>query len=373
MVERVDAVVIGAGVIGLACARALARTGRDVIVLERGFAIGEHTSSRNSEVIHAGIYYTPGSLKARLCVEGKRRLYRYLEARGLGFRRCGKVIVATSDAQTAKLDGILQTAAATGVHDLELLSADEVQAREPAVRAVAGLWSPSTGILDSHAFMVSLQGDMERHGGVIAFGSTVETVSAAGGPLRVTVSGRDSITLEPSILVNAAGLDAIPLAQRIEGVPRDAIPDPSFAVGHYYAYTSAAPFTHLVYPVPEPGGLGIHATLDLGGQVRFGPDVRWIDAPDYTFDDSQRDRFIEAVSSYFPGLEPNRLQPGYTGVRPKIAGPGDPAADFMISGPADHHVEGLVNLFGIESPGLTASLAIADAVLEKLGLTPVPD
>jgi len=364
MAERTDAVVIGAGVVGLAVARALAIRGRDVLVLERNGAIGEETSSRNSEVIHAGIYYAPGSLKARLCRVGKDMLYAYARERGIAHRRCGKLIVAVHEEQTGKLDHILHCAEANQVDDLRLMSADECAAMEPEVRAAKGLFSPSTGIIDSHDLMTNLHGDLIRHGGVVALNTNVEAIELKNGCLAGRTGGAEGIVLKPEILVNAAGLWAQRLVHSLPLTP----PPLRYAIGHYYALSGKAPFNHLVYPVPEDGGLGVHVTLDLGGQVKFGPDVRWIDRIDYRFDDSRRSDFIKAISAYYPDLDPARLQPAYTGIRPKLSGPGEPAVDFRIDGSESHGIPGLVNLFGIESPGLTAAFAIAEDVVSRLGL-----
>ncbi len=356
-VESVDCVVIGAGVIGLACARRLARDGHEVVVLERNGRIGEETSSRNSEVIHAGIYYPTDSLKAKLCVAGKTQLYDYCRERGLPHRRCGKLIVASEPAQEAALEGYATQAESNGV-PLEWLDASAVTTLEPAVQATAGLLSKSTGIIDSHAYMVSLQGDLEAAGGVVAFNTEVLELSVER-QLSVRTS---SMTLRCRWLVNAGGLCAPDLARRLD----PGAPQARYARGHYFTYSGQSPFAHLVYPVAESGGLGVHVTLDLAGQVKFGPDVMWLDEVDYTFDQTRLPRFVESIRRYFPGLDPERLQPGYTGIRPKIVGPGEPNADFRIDGAEVHGIVGLVNLLGIESPGLTASLAIADLVAERL-------
>ena len=359
MTETVDCVVIGAGVVGLACARALALAGREVLVLERHAAVGTETSSRNSEVIHAGIYYPTGSLKARLCVAGKRALYAYCQSRGIAHENCGKLIVATDVGQEQQLQALAQQARANGV-ELEWRSGAQVLAAEPNVRAVAGLWSPTTGIVDSHEFMLNLHGDLESAGGLVAFGAEVLALSSYRSELRVSTS---DLELSCRLVVNSAGLFAPTLAQQL--LPQT--PPPRFALGHYYTYAGAPPFSTLVYPTPEPGGLGVHVTKDLAGQVKFGPDVHWIDAVDYSFaadEAALRDRFVAAISRYFPGVDRQRLQPGYTGIRPKLVGPGEPAGDFVIAGPAQHGVAGLINLLGIESPGLTSSLAIADRVVE---------
>ncbi|MEQ8861344.1 MAG: NAD(P)/FAD-dependent oxidoreductase [Pseudomonadales bacterium] len=355
MTDAVDVVVIGAGVVGLACARGLAQSGLDVVVIERHGQIGSETSSRNSEVIHAGIYYPAGSAKAALCVRGKELLYRYCEEHAVPHRRCGKIIVASSKDQVPVLRDYQAQALRNGVAPLPWLTAAEVAALEPEVQAVAGVLSESTGIIDSHAYMVALRGDLEAAGGMIALGTEVQGLAASGDGLRVETP---ELALDARWVVNAAGL-AAPVVAR--WLCADA-PRAYFARGHYYAYEGRAPFSRLVYPVAEAGGLGVHVTLDLGGQVRFGPDVVWIDGVDYAFDDSRRAAFEDAIRRYFPGLEPRRLHPGYTGIRPKISGPGEPAADFRIDGPQTHGVAGLINLLGIESPGLTASLAIAEVV-----------
>jgi L-2-hydroxyglutarate oxidase LhgO len=355
--EQADVVVVGAGVVGLACARELALRGREVLVLERHPLIGTETSSRNSEVIHAGIYYPTGSRKARLCVEGKALLYQYCAAAGVAHRRCGKLIVATEPGHLGILREYQVQAERNGAGKLEWLDADQVRALEPAVRALAGVLSPTTGIIDSHGFMLSLQGELEARGGLVVCNSHVRSLARCADGLRIVT---DDVELAARCVVNSAGLAAPDLA-------RDLAPDvprAHFARGRYYGYAGPAPFSRLVYPVAEAGGLGVHVTVDLAGQVRFGPDVEWIDGVDYTFDDRRRGDFAEAIARYFPDVDAGRLLPGYTGVRPKISGPGEPAADFRIDGPAEHGVPGLVNLLGIESPGLTASLAIARLVAD---------
>ena len=358
--EKVDTVVIGAGVIGLAVARALALRGREVIILEKAASIGTETSSRNSEVIHAGLYYFPGSLKARLCVEGKRLLYAFCAERGIAAKAIGKLLVATQEAQIPKLAAIKANAEANGVADLKWLAPEEALALEPEVHCVAAIFSPSSGIVDSHAFMLALQGDFENAGGIVAFNSEVLRGSVEDDGIAIATS---ELELKAQLAVNAAGLYAPALAHSIAGMPKPAIPPSYFAKGNYFALTgSHSPFTHLIYPMPEDGGLGIHATLDLGGGVRFGPDVEWIKTADYAVDESRAPAFAEAIKSYWPSLPQNALIPAYSGIRPKITGPGKPAADFMIQGPAAHGLPGLWHLFGIESPGLTASLALAREV-----------
>ena len=359
MADAVDVVVVGAGVVGLACAREFARGGRDVVVLERHGQIGTETSSRNSEVIHAGIYYDTGTAKARLCVRGKALLYRHCDAYAVPHRRCGKIIVATDETQFETLRGYQRRALANGVGELRWLTPAEVAEREPAVRCVGAVYSDSTGIIDSHAYMESLVGDLEARGGVIAFHANVVDGRAERNRVRIDT---DELSLDAALVVNCAGLAAPDLARTLSPAAAERLPRAHYAKGQYYALTGRSPFRALVYPVAEAGGLGVHVTLDLAGQARFGPDVVWIDSVDYRFDDRNRDRFVAAIRRYYPDLDETRLQPGYTGIRPKISAPNEPAADFRIAGPRDHGVPGLVHLLGIESPGLTASLAIAEEV-----------
>ncbi len=367
MTERVDTVVVGAGVVGLAAARRLALAGHEVIVLEAADVIGSETSSRNSEVIHAGIYYPAGSLKARLCVAGRKALYEYCGSRGVPHARIGKLIVASDDAQLPELDAIAAKAAINGVDDMVRLSRAEALAMEPAVRCAGALHSPSTGIVDSHALMLSYQGEAEDHGAMIAFNSRLVggAVRDDGILLRVACDG-EFMELVAARVVNAAGLGAQGAAGAIQGLAPETIPPRYLARGCYFTLAGASPFRHLVYPVPEPGGLGVHVTLDMAGQARFGPDVEWIDEIDYALDEARAERFVPAIRAYWPDLPDGALQPGYTGIRPKVAPQGAPAGDFMVQGPKAHGVEGLVNLYGIESPGLTASLAIAEMVVEVL-------
>ncbi|WP_427913760.1 NAD(P)/FAD-dependent oxidoreductase [Ramlibacter sp. MMS24-I3-19] len=370
--DRVEAVVVGAGVVGLAVARQLALMGREVLVLEAADGIGTGTSSRNSEVIHAGIYYPAGSLKARLCVQGKQLLYMYCQERGIPHRRCGKLLVATDLGRAAALPGIVARAAVNGVPDLQLLTREQAQALEPAIECVAAALSPSTGIVDSHAFMLALQGDLENAGGLVALHTRVEQArtSAEGIVLR-TADGSELLT---SVLVNAAGLEAPALASRIEGLAARHVPRAFYAKGNYFTLSGRAPCSRLVYPVPDPhahlAGLGVHLTIDLGGQAKFGPDVQWVpslDAPGVWQVDPARAPLFEAeIRAYWPGLPAGALQPGYVGVRPKISGPGEPAADFVVQDAAVHGIGGLVNLFGIESPGLTSAMAIAELVATRL-------
>jgi L-2-hydroxyglutarate oxidase LhgO len=371
-VEQIDAVVIGAGVVGLAVGRALALAGHEVMVLESENAIGTGTSSRNSEVIHAGIYYPAGSLKARLCVEGKAMLYAYCTERGVAHLRLGKLIVATSPEQVQALDSIVAKAAANGVHDLQKLTATQAQALEPALACHAALLSPSTGVVDSHGLMLSLQGDMENAGGLLALVSPVQHIGLQHGtathPIRVTT--QDGTELACKLLVNAAGLNAVALARGMDGLDHSLLPQAHYAKGNYFTLAGKAPFSRLIYPVPEKAGLGVHLTLDLGGQAKFGPDVQWVDDPsDLQVDPRRGDAFYAEVRKYWPDLADGALQAGYAGMRPKINAPHEAAADFMIQGPAEHGVPGLVNLLGIESPGLTSSLAIAAHVTELLAVS----
>ena len=359
--DEIDCVVIGAGVVGLAVARALALQGREVMVLEAASAIGTGTSSRNSEVIHAGIYYPKDSLKARLCVQGKHLLYAYCAERGIGHSRCGKLLVATQAGQVAQLQGIIDKATANGVPDLVLLSREQAKALEPQLECIAAVHSPSTGIVDSHALMLALQGDLENAGGMVALNSPLQ--QAEFGPGAITLIANDGTTLRARTVVNAAGLQAPALARRFQGLAQKHVPTPYFAKGNYFTLAGRSPFNRLIYPVPEAAGLGVHLTIDLGGQAKFGPDVEWVEAFDDLLVDARRgDAFYAEVRKYWPALPDGALQPGYAGIRPKLQAPGAPAHDFVVQGPDVHGVAGLVNLFGIESPGLTSSLALAGHV-----------
>ena len=364
--ERVDCVVIGAGVIGLAVARALALTGCEVIVVEAARTIGTETSSRNSEVVHAGIYYPEHSLKARFCVAGRQVLYRYCQERNIPHRACGKLIIATEPSQIATLEQLFAQAARNGVNDLEWLDAAQVHAIEPAIRCVAALRSPSTGIIDSHALMLALQADAERAGTLFAFLSPVEGGGLRDDGIILDVGGTDPIRLLAATVVNSAGLQATRVAKSLRGFPAEQVPACYYAKGNYYVLAGRSPFNSLIYPVPEQAGLGVHVTLDLAGQARFGPDVEWVESIDYRVDPRRADAFYAAVRRYWPDLRDSALQPGYAGIRPKLQGPGQPAMDFMMQGPASHGIKGLVNLLGIESPGLTGCLAIADYVVSLL-------
>jgi L-2-hydroxyglutarate oxidase LhgO len=362
--DRVDCVVIGAGVVGLAVARRIAQAGREVIVLEAAEAIGTVTSSRNSEVIHAGIYYRAGSWMARLCVSGKHALYRYCAERGIPYKNCGKLIVATHPKETERLQSIKAHAEANGVLDMQMLAGDAARALEPALACDAALLSPSTGIIDSHAYMLSLRGEAEAAGAAFAFHTPLIRAKAAGGDIEIDAGGEAPMTLQCRLLINAAGLSATTVARNIDGMPLERIPPAYLAKGNYFSCSTKAPFSRLIYPVPEPGGLGVHLTLDMAGQARFGPDVEWIETIDYAVDPARAERFYPAIRKYWPDLPDGALMPSYSGIRPKIVPPPVATQDFLMQGPRDHGVEGLINLFGIESPGLTSSLAIADHVAE---------
>ena len=363
-----EVAVVGAGVVGLAVARAIARSGREVVVIEKEPGIGRHTSSRNSEVIHAGIYYPPGSHKARLCVAGRHALYRYCKENGIAHRRLGKLLVATRDEEVPLLAKLRAQAAQNGVDDLTWLDGAELRALEPALAGVRAIHSPSTGIINAHELMRTLRRDAEAAGAQLALGTTLLGGHVAEHGIILSTGGSGASTLLASMVVNAAGPWAPSVARSIQGMPAAAIPTAHFAKGHYASLRGRAPFSRLVYPVPIPGGLGVHYTLDLAGQARFGPDVDWIDSVDYSFEEGRVEAFYRTVRRYYPGLADWDLAPGHTGVRPKIVPAGAPDADFVIQGPAVHGVPGLVNLFGIESPGLTACLALAEEVRLVLGV-----
>ena len=369
----VDCIVIGAGVVGLSIARALSCRGREVIILERERHFGMHTSSRNSEVIHAGIHYAPNSLKARLCVAGRDLLYRYCAERGIPHRRCGKFTVATADSQLAALEKIESNARANGVFDLEWLDEGEARREEPELRCVRALASPSTGIIDSHTYMQSLLADAEAHGANIAYDTKASSLRTTPRGIETAVNAEYAPVVRARVVVNAAGLQAHRVALSIQDFPPQFIPQVHFAKGSYFALSGASPFSRLVYPAPPPGGhLGIHMTIDLGGAARFGPDSEWV--PDsesvhshghgfnYEVDPQRLPLFAEAIRQYWPGLDPTRLYPAYAGIRPKVSGPGEATRDFCISGPQEHGIAGIVNLFGVESPGLTASLALGEYI-----------
>lgn len=363
MSDAVDTVVIGAGVVGLAVARALAQSGREVIVLEKNDAIGMETSSRGSEVIHAGIYYTPGSLKAHLCLRGRDSLYQYCTEKGIGHRRCGKVIIAVSQQQEIQLETLESVAHANGVHDVRRVDAQELRTLEPAVVGTAGLLSPSTGIVDSHGLMVALQGDLEEAGGYVVLRSQVVSGRYDRDAVHLMIESEGEGTeLEAKTVINAAGLHSVAVAHAITGMPDADIPRMHYAKGNYFTYQGRSPFNHLVYPLPEEGGLGVHATIDLAGRTRFGPDVEWSETIDYTLDTRRADAFYAAVRRYWPGLPDDALSPGHVGVRPKLSGPGESPADFVVKPMGEAGRCRIVHLFGIESPGLTSSLALGEYV-----------
>lgn len=363
--DKVDCLIIGAGVVGLAVARRLAAAGSEVLILEAEKTFGSGISARNSEVIHAGIYYPHASLKARLCVAGRQQLYDYCAARGISHRRCGKLIVATTEAQVAELGNIARQAAANGVDDLQMLDAQAARQLEPALACQAALLSPSTGIIDSHQLMLSLLADAEGHGAQLAVNCPVIGGTVAPDGIRLHTGGTASMEIHARSVINCAGLGAQVLARRIEGLPPGSIPPLHYAKGNYFSLSRPSPFSHLIYPVPERHGLGVHLTLDLAGQARFGPDVEWIETLDYRVTEQRAAGFYTAIRRYWPDLPDNALQPAYAGIRPKIHAAGQSALDFHISGPNEHGVVGLINLYGIESPGLTASLALADLVASR--------
>ena len=364
---QVQAVVIGAGAVGLACARALALAGKEVIILERNSDFGLETSARNSEVIHAGIYYPTGSLKARLCVHGRHLLYAFCQSHGVEHSRCGKLIVASTESQLVDLEKIQAKALSNGVEDLQFLSAAAAKQMEPELQCSAALLSPSTGIINGRAYMLALLGEAERQGASLALNSAVKSfVSTPNGlQLSVLCDGVEE-TLLARTVINATGHQAIALARTCEAIVEEKIPKAYLAKGNYFSLAGRSPFSRLIYPVPEPGGLGVHLTLDLGMQARFGPDVEWVQTEDYNVNPQRAEVFYQAIRKYWPGLKDESLQPAYAGIRPKIVPQGAADADFQVQGPAEHGINGLVNLFGIESPGLTASLALAEWVCERL-------
>jgi L-2-hydroxyglutarate oxidase LhgO len=362
MTDRVECVVIGAGVVGLAVARALALKGREVLLLEAEPHPGTMTSARNSGVIHAGLYYAPGSFKARFCVAGNRALYEYCARRGVDHQNCGKLIVASSPEEEHVLDGLLERARANGVEGVRKITAAESQRLEPEVRCTVALHCPTSGIVDQHPYMLALQGDMENAGGTLVTDCRVDRLERLPDGFRVTTAGDSASTIEARFVVNSAGLGAVDLLDRIEGYPKELIPTLHLARGNYFTVAARSPFQHLIYPVPHAAGLGIHATLDLGRRVRFGPDVEWIDRIDYSVNTARAASFYEAIRRYWPKLGDGMLMPDYTGIRPKLHGPGEPQPDFRIEGEKEHGLPGLVNLLGIESPGFTSSLPIGDYV-----------
>jgi L-2-hydroxyglutarate oxidase LhgO len=359
--DHIPTLVIGAGVVGLAIAREMALAGHETLALEANESFGMETSARNSEVIHAGIYYPHGSLMARCCVEGRTRLYAFCDSHGVAYAKTGKLIVATSAQEVTALAAIAAKAAANGA-PLETLSREQAQALEPALACEGALWSPETGVIDSHGYMLALKGDAEAAGAMFAFHAPVERIAAEGGRYVVSVGGAEPMTLSCDRLINAAGHGAPGLAQTMAGYDATLAPRAYLAKGNYFSLAGRSPFSRLIYPVPQPGGLGVHLTLDLGGQAKFGPDVEWIERFDYAVDPARGDRFYAAIRRYWPDLPDGALQPGYSGIRPKIAPAEAGTQDFVLQGPERHGLAGLVHLFGIESPGLTASLALAERV-----------
>ena len=364
--ESIDCAVIGAGVVGLAIARKLALNGRDVIILEAEDAFGTHTSARNSEVIHAGIYYASGSMKAKLCVTGRTALYQYCAEHHINHQRIGKVIVACDDTEITGLQKYKAQAEANGVNDLRMLTPTELAKMEPAVRCVAGFLSPSTGIIDSHGLMLSYLGEAEDSGAMLALSSPVLGGRVESDGIVLDVGGKEPMSVKCKTVVISAGLKAPEVARSIHGIAAATIPPSYYAIGHYYTLTTKSPFNRLIYPVARPDWLGVHVTIDLGGRVKFGPDFQWIDSIDYRFDEQREASFYKAIRHYFPSLQDGTLQPGYTGIRPRITGPGEPVQDFTFHDHTTHGVPGLMALYGIESPGLTSSLAIADYVAERV-------
>lgn len=366
--DRVDCVVIGAGVIGLAVAREMALQGRETILLERESAFGTISSARNSEVIHAGIYYPKDSLKAKLCVEGNRLLYEYCRTHHVSTQPYGKFIVASDESQLDALQAILYKAQQNQVPEIKLITGEQAESMEPDLQCAAAVLSSTTGIVDSHGFMLSLLGGFEDAGGMIAYQSPLISAKPMGTSAQdgfeLEIGGTDGMKIQTKLLINCAGMSAPAIAKKIEGLAQEQIPKAYFAKGNYFSLSGKSPFKHLIYPIPEPGGLGVHLTLDMGGQAKFGPDVEWLEIDeenqiDYTVNPKRGEGFYEAVRKYWPGLKDNALQPDYSGVRAKIVPPNAPAGDFCFNTPKDHGLEGLFNLYGFESPGLTSSLAIA--------------
>ena len=364
--DQIECVIIGAGVVGLSIARALALEGRDILIIEKEDAFGLHTSSRNSEVIHAGIYYPKDSLKAHLCVRGKEMLYEYCDLRGIPYKRIGKLIVATEDFEIETVKQYITKASDNGVEDLIYLSHNEVAELEPEVISVGAVFSPSTGIIDSHAYMLSLLGDTENAGGVVVYQTSIASIKPEEDGFNVKTEGLNAHEIKAKIVINAAGLYACDVARTTADLDENLIPQPYYAKAHYYSLSGHNPFKHLVYPVARQASLGVHVTVDMAGAARFGPDIAWIEGIDYSFDNSREELFYDAIRRYWPAVNRDQLQPGYTGIRPKISGPNEPAADFLIQSSKDHQIKGLINLFGIEAPGLTSSLALAEMVRQLI-------
>lgn len=363
----IETVVVGAGAVGLAVGRALARSGREVMVLEQHALIGSETSSRNSEVIHAGIYYPTGSLRALLCVQGKEMLYQFCAAHAVPHARCGKLLVATHESQLPKLAQLRATAEANGVRDLEPLSSADARAMEPELDCVAALLSPSTGVIDSHGYMLALEGEIAAYGGSVVLRCPVLGIERlAGGGFRLATGGADAGAITCKVLINSAGLHASTLARTLTPADGYSPPPTYYAKGQYYALSGRSPFQRHIYPMPDGAWLGLHATVDIGGRCKFGPDIAWIPEIDYTFEPEKLSQFLSFIRSYYPGLDVARLHPDYTGIRPKLYREGEPVPDFLIQGPGVHGIDGLVALYGIESPGLTCSLAIGEHVVALL-------
>ncbi len=377
MIEDAECVVIGAGVVGLAIAKRLAEDGRAVAVVEKESKIGKHASSRNSEVIHAGLYYPTGSLRASLCIDGRNRLYQYCEQRNIAQRRIGKLIVAKSVDELGRLREIRQLATNNGVTDLRWLSEKDLQVLEPQIAGQAGLLSPSTGIVDSHGLMMAMVADIEANNGTVLLHNEVTNIEATADGFVLTILRQSNESVRCNVLINAAGLFAQNVSRITADFPAALIPQQHLAIGHYFSYDGDSPFNRLIYPLPSNGGLGIHATLDLAGSIRFGPNLRWVDAINYDFDVTCKREFCQAIETYYPAIDAARLQPAYTGIRPKLSGAQMPAVDFKIQGRREHGMPGLINLYGIDSPGLTSSLAIAEHVQKLLAesekqITPAP-
>src|SRR5882757_2834230 len=358
--------VVGAGVVGLAIARAAALGGHEVIVAEAADAIGTGVSSRNSEVIHAGLYYPTGSKRAYHCPRGRRMLYDFCASHGVPHRKCGKLVVATNASEMERLEGILAQAKINGVEGVDIIDGAAARRLEPDLACVAAMRSPETGIVDSHRYMLALQGDLEDRSGVVALNTPIERLRRAGGGWAVDFGGADPQSIRVDAVVNSAGLGAQKLGRATEGYPAERVPPLFLGKGSYFAFAGRPVFSRLIYPVPIPGGLGVHVTLDMAGRMRFGPDVEWVGEENYDVDAARSAAFYARIRDYWPGLPDNGLVPDYSGIRPKLTGPGEPAADFMIEGPNEHGVSGLMHLFGIESPGLTSSLSLADEVVAQL-------
>jgi L-2-hydroxyglutarate oxidase LhgO len=360
--------VVGAGVVGLAAARAAAMAGHEVIVAEAAAAIGTGISSRNSEVIHAGLYYPAGSKRAQHCPRGRRMLYDFCASHGVPHRKCGKLVVATDEAESRRLDAIIAQARVNGVEGVEMLDGPSARRLEPALSCCQAMLSPETGIVDSHRYMLALQGDLEDHGGVVALNTPIERLVRTRGGWEAHFGGADPQSITVDAVVNAAGLGAQKLGRATEGYPQERVPRLFFGKGCYFGFAGKPVFLRLIYPVPIPGGLGVHVTLDMAGRMRFGPDVEWVAEENYDVDPTRAAAFYARIRDYWPGLPDQGLVPDYAGIRPKLTGPGEAAVDFLIDGPNEHGVPGLVHLFGIESPGLTSALSLGEEVVGYLSV-----